>query len=339
MRNKGIIAVIAVALIAAASYFLSQKKSRPQKGPDEDGNSQGEVSPDSTAGSGNDKGSGGIAPGGSAPSAETSQPQTSGSSGDSIQPQNSGAASESGIPNTKGATQDSAQPQVNGAPTGNAAAVPSSSASPSTGSGGNLVPTTPGLNLGSAKNSVPSAATPAGTGGKSDSGAGASSKTIAPSAPPAPAEPKPRPNFPGIEQSENEIMVSEVRHKAGEGEDHITVTLTRIEGTKELEGVLWVIGEYIQRGTTGVMYMPSHNELKVAADGKPKFPNNGMKFQMRTGVEKKLTVRRPGFEGEELIGVKIGVIEKTTGKFHQARVSMRQIQKKSAPPRAKVKAP
>jgi hypothetical protein len=152
-------------------------------------------------------------------------------------------------------------------------------------------------------------------------------------------QPKEKPNFPGIEQTENEIMVSDVRHSVGEGEDHITVTLKRIEGSKEIDGMIWIIGEYVQRGTDGIMYMPSHNELKVAADGKPKFPVNGLKFQMTFGVEKKLTVKRPGFEGEEMVGVKIGFVDKSNGKVHLAHISMRQIQKKAATKRVKVKSP
>ncbi len=147
---------------------------------------------------------------------------------------------------------------------------------------------------------------------------------------------KMKPSFPGIDQPDDDIMVSDVRHKGGEGEDTITVALSRVEGHHEVEGVIWVIGEYIQRGTTGVMYMPSHNELKVAADGKPKFPNNGPKFQMRLGVEKKFTVKRPGFEGEEIVGVRVGIVEKSTGKVHLAHISMKQIQKKTAAKRVKV---
>ena len=131
-------------------------------------------------------------------------------------------------------------------------------------------------------------------------------------------------------------MVSAVRHKPGDGEDTITVSLARLEGQGEVNGLLWVIGEYIQRGTTGVMFMPSHNELKVAADGQPKFPRQGVKFQMRLAVEKKLVLKRPGFEGEELVGVRIGVVDQSSGKVHTAVVSMKQIQKKTAVKRAKI---
>jgi hypothetical protein len=155
---------------------------------------------------------------------------------------------------------------------------------------------------------------------------------LTPSVPPE----KPRPNFPGIDQKESVLMVSDVRHKEGEGEDTITVTLTRTDGNGEISGDVWVIGEYVQRGTTGVMFMPSHNELKLAPDGRPKNPKAGVPFQIRTTVEKKLTVRRPGFDGEELIAVRVGVLDRATGEVHMARVSTKQMAKKAAIKRAKV---
>ena len=153
---------------------------------------------------------------------------------------------------------------------------------------------------------------------------------------PVVAATKVKPSFPGIVQADDAIMVSDIRHKPGEGEDAITVALSRVEGQGDVDGVIWVIGEYVQRGTTGVMYMPSHNELKVAADGQPKFPHNGTKFQMRLAVEKKFVVKRPGFEGEELVGVRVGVVDKSSGKIHIAKISMKQIQKRTAVKRAKV---
>ena len=162
--------------------------------------------------------------------------------------------------------------------------------------------------------------------------------SVAPQAPAVPAE-KPVPNFPGIEQPVAALMVSDVRYKAGEGEDTITVAITQVDGQSEVEGNVWIIGEYVQRGTTGIMFMPSHNELKLAADGKPKFPNNGVKYQVRSVVEKKMTVRRPGFEGEELVGVRVGLVDKKTGQVHLAKISMKQIVKKAKIKRAKVDAP
>jgi hypothetical protein len=155
---------------------------------------------------------------------------------------------------------------------------------------------------------------------------------------PAPATPqeKPRPNFPGIDQRENVLMVSNVRHKEGEGEDTVTVTLTRTDESGEISGDVWVIGEYVQRGTNGVMFMPSHNDLKLGPDGKPKNPKAGVPFQLRTSVQKKMTVRRPGFDGEELIAVRVGVVNRATGEIHMARVSTKQMTKKAAIRRAKV---
>ena len=155
---------------------------------------------------------------------------------------------------------------------------------------------------------------------------------------PVPAVPpeKPHPNFPGIDQKENILMVSDVHNKEGEGEDTITVTLSRTDGSGEISGDVWVIGEYVQRGTTGVMFMPSPNDLKLGSDGKPKNPKAGVPFQMRTMVEKKMTIRRPGFDGEELVAVRVGVVNSASGEIHMARISTRQMTKKAAIKRAKV---
>jgi Pentapeptide repeats (8 copies) len=149
---------------------------------------------------------------------------------------------------------------------------------------------------------------------------------------------KKRPNFPGIIQAENRVMVSDVKHKGGEGEDLITVTLTQTDGIGEVSGKVWVIGEYIQRGTDGVMFMPSHNELKLAPDGTPKNPNSGMDYRLKTSVDRKIIVRRPGFDGEELVGVRIGVMEKDSGQIHIAKISMTHIQKRPVIKRVKVNA-
>ncbi len=145
-----------------------------------------------------------------------------------------------------------------------------------------------------------------------------------------------KPSFPGINQNSGEIMVSRVRYKPADSEDIVTVTLTRVEGQGDVDGTLWVIGEYVQRGTTGVMYMPSHPELKVGTDGQPKSPHVGVKFQMRIAVEKNLVVKRPGFEGEELAAVRVGVVNKSNGKIHMARVLTKQLNKKNVVKRAKV---
>ena len=187
--------------------------------------------------------------------------------------------------------------------------------------------------------------------GSSSSGAGAPfgkqvatvtpNKTNAPQpqmSVPVPAVPpeKPHPNFPGIDQKENILMVSDVHNKEGEGEDTITVTLSRTDGSGEISGDVWVIGEYVQRGTTGVMFMPSPNDLKLGSDGKPKNPKAGVPFQLRTTVEKKMTIRRPGFDGEELVAVRVGVVNSASGEIHMARISTRQMTKKAAIKRAKV---
>ncbi len=149
---------------------------------------------------------------------------------------------------------------------------------------------------------------------------------------------KERPNFPGIVQVENGVMVSDVRYKGGEGADQIIVTLTQVEGNGKKSGKIWVIGEYIQRGTTGIMFMPSHNELKLAADGTPKNAKTGIGYDLKTAVTTAITVPKPGFEGEELTGVRIGVVDSVSGQVHYAKISMKHIQKRPVIKRVKVSA-
>ncbi len=159
-------------------------------------------------------------------------------------------------------------------------------------------------------------------------------------APPAPvkAPVKERPDFPGIMQAENDVMVSDVNYKGGEGEDYIIVTLTQVHGAEKKSGKLWVIGEYVQRGTTGIMFMPSHKEMKLAPDGTPNNPKIGDAYQLKTVVKTSVTVRKPGFEGEELMGVRIGVVDGASGVVHYAKISMKHIQKRPVIKRIKVSA-
>ena len=99
-----------------------------------------------------------------------------------------------------------------------------------------------------------------------------------------------------------------------------------------------MIGEYIQRGTTGIMFMPSHNELKLAADGTPKNAKTGIGYNLKTTVTTAITVPKPGFEGEELTGVRIGVVDGVSGQVHYAKISMKHIQKRPVIKRVKVSA-
>ena len=149
---------------------------------------------------------------------------------------------------------------------------------------------------------------------------------------------KERPDFPGITQAENDVMVSDVNYKGGEGEDYIIVTLTQVHGAEKKSGKLWVIGEYVQRGTTGIMFMPSHKEMKLAPDGTPNNPKIGNAYQLKTVVKTSVTVRKPGFEGEELMGVRIGVVDGASGVVHYAKISMKHIQKRPVIKRIKVSA-
>ncbi len=142
--------------------------------------------------------------------------------------------------------------------------------------------------------------------------------------------------FPGIEQHQGRIMVRDIRHKMGEGEDQVSVTLTVTDGGSEASGRVWIIGEYVQRGTTGVMYMPSHQDLNLSADGKPQNPAVGQTFSMRSNTEKTFLIKRPGFEGEELTAIRVGVWDKNINKLHVARMPIKNGSRKSNQQRAKV---
>ncbi len=142
--------------------------------------------------------------------------------------------------------------------------------------------------------------------------------------------------FPGIEQHQGRVMVRDIRHKMGEGEDQVSVTLTVTDGGAEASGRVWIIGEYIQRGTTGVMYMPSHQDLNLSSDGKPQNPAVGQTFSMRSNTEKTFLIKRPGFEGEELTAIRVGVWDKNINKLHVARMLIKNGSRKSNHQRAKV---
>lgn len=82
--------------------------------------------------------------------------------------------------------------------------------------------------------------------------------------------------------------------------------------------------------------MPSHDDLTLTAEGKPQNPDTGLTFSMRFNTEKKFNVKRPGFEGEELTAIKVGVWDKKTGNLHMARMPIKHASRKSAVQRAKV---
>jgi hypothetical protein len=133
-------------------------------------------------------------------------------------------------------------------------------------------------------------------------------------------------------------MVSDLKHTLGEGKDIINVTITATEPSKIFSGTMWVIGEYIQRGTTGTMFMPSHNDLNLNPEGKPGNPKSGTKYQVKTTFEKSFTLIRPGFDGEELVAVRIGLVDES-GEIQIAKASTQQIAKKAAVKRAKITTP
>ena len=130
---------------------------------------------------------------------------------------------------------------------------------------------------GDAKTSVTDASVP--TGGSSQNVAPATKAIDSDSS-------KRKIKFPGIDQNQGRVMVRDIRHQAGEGDDQVTVTLTVTDNGGEASGRVWIIGEYVQRGTTGLMFMPSHQDLNLSADGKPQNPSVGQTFAMRSNTEK-----------------------------------------------------
>lgn len=147
-------------------------------------------------------------------------------------------------------------------------------------------------------------------------------------------------SFKGIKQSNNDVMVSEINYIPGDLEDGFVATFQSGGGAKDFDGNVWIIGDYVQRGTTGIMAMPSHSELKLAADGSPVNPKGGLRLIVSGGraesVSRKFSIKRPGFDGEELSQIRIGVYDRSTGKVHIAKVSAAELAKKRTTKRVRV---
>lgn len=147
-------------------------------------------------------------------------------------------------------------------------------------------------------------------------------------------------SFKGIKQSNNDVMVSEIRYAPGDLEDGFVATFQSSNGSKGFDGNVWIIGDYVQRGTTGIMAMPSHSELKLAADGSPANPKGGLRLTVSgarsESVSRKFSIKRPGFDGEELSQIRIGIYDRSTGKVHVAKVSAAELAKKRTTKRVRV---
>lgn len=160
--------------------------------------------------------------------------------------------------------------------------------------------------------------------------------------------------FKGVTQVENSVMVSAVHFKTGESADTVTVDLIQLGRNTANAGRVWVVGEYVQHGTTGYLLMPSHKDLRINPDGKALNPKAGLTYsfdsradltgsspvsQETSKISKKFTIPHPGFEGDELTGVRIGLMDAKSGALHEARVSVVQQTKKNSIRRARVDVP
>ena len=160
--------------------------------------------------------------------------------------------------------------------------------------------------------------------------------------------------FKGVTQVENSVMVSAVHFKTGESADTVTVDLIQLGRNAANAGRIWVVGEYVQHGTTGFMFMPSHKDLRITPEGKPLNPKAGLTYSFDsqadpTGsssvshaiskISKKFIIAHPGFEGEELTGVRIGLFDVKSDALHEARVAVGQQKKKSSARRARIDVP
>lgn len=147
-------------------------------------------------------------------------------------------------------------------------------------------------------------------------------------------------SFKGIKQANNDVMVSEIKYDPGDSEDGFVATFQSGGGAKAFDGNVWIIGDYVQRGTTGIMAMPSHSELKIEADGSPANPKGGLRLTVSgarsESVSRKFSIKRPGFDGEELSQIRIGIYDRSTGKVHVAKVSAAELAKKRSTKRVKV---
>ena len=160
--------------------------------------------------------------------------------------------------------------------------------------------------------------------------------------------------FKGVTQVENSVMVSAVHFKTGESADTVTVDLIHLGRNAANSGRIWVVGEYVQHGTRGFMFMPSHKDLRLTPEGKPLNPKAGLTYRFDSQadlngsssvsdgiskISKKFTITHPGFEGEELTGVRIGLFDVNSNALHEARVSVGQQTKKNSRRRARIDVP
>lgn len=160
--------------------------------------------------------------------------------------------------------------------------------------------------------------------------------------------------FKGVTQAENSVMVSAVNFKTGESADTVTVDLIHLGRNAAISGRIWVVGEYVQHGTRGFMYMPSHKDLRITPEGRPQNPKAGLTYRFdsqadlpgsssvshgSSKISKKFTIAHPGFEGEELKAIRIGLFDVNSNALHEARVSFGQQTKKNSRRRARIDVP
>ena len=150
-------------------------------------------------------------------------------------------------------------------------------------------------------------------------------------------------SFPGIKQEKNPIMLSALDYIPGDEKDSFVATFKRVDQKHDGHATVWLIAEYVQRGTTGIMTMASHDGLKLNAAGVPQNSSVGSRvvFDGLRGelIRKTFSITRPGFEGEELTAVRIGIFDSGTAKLHIARVSAIQLMKNRSKKRATVISP
>jgi len=155
--------------------------------------------------------------------------------------------------------------------------------------------------------------------------------------------PAPGVAFPGIKQEMGDVMLAQISHQPGSDEDSFVAIFQRVRGQGEFNGSVWIIADYVQRGTTEMMAMPSHADLHLTPQGAPKNPRTGARLVLEGAVgsrlSKRFTIKRPGFEGEELSGVRVGIFDRALGNIHIAKVSATQWNKKRSLKRARVGVP
>lgn len=151
-------------------------------------------------------------------------------------------------------------------------------------------------------------------------------------------------SFPGIKQDGNFLMLAALDYIPGNDEDTFVATFKRLEqGYDRDEILVWLIADYVQRGTTQIMAIPSHAGLKLNPAGAPQNTAAGSRVVFANAraqlASKKFSLRRPGFEGEEISGVRVGIFDRQTSKLHMARVSGASLMRKSPKKRARVVSP